>query len=393
MTTSVESLKEELHETFMFVRDLAAKAECENRQFTDSEKSQVEAGLQKAERLKRQLTDAQVNQGIDELLGFDLDYKSDVDLQGRPQRSPQRSKGGFTNAMKGSWNTSVQAYLDKRGEKALTPAGVTVAPTAWDPKPVGMGQPEEWIADIIRDVRQIDTEEFSFFRQVTRTNNAAPVAKGALKPTSPFELVKVTDKLRTIAHVSETVPRQDLRDATSLAEFLEGEMRLGLRLTIDAQILNGSGVGDNMTGILNTTGIQTQALGTDDRIVATRKAKTLIQKQDSNPSHYVFHPDDWEQIDLMVDNEQRYYQGGPRDISAPKLWGLPVVVTKSIPVGTGLVGDFRDQLRLYFQPDTEISWSENVNDNFARNLFVVRAESRVNHAVLRPLAFASITGI
>ena len=59
------------------------------------------------------------------------------------------------------------------------------------------------------------------------------------------------------------------------------------------------------------------------------------------PTAYVLHPTDWETIDLLQDNEARFYGAGPFGMSPARLWGLPVVESEAATVGVGYVGDFR----------------------------------------------------
>ena len=88
--------------------------------------------------------------------------------------------------------------------------------------------------------------------------------KGSRKPTSIYTVERVDDHTKTIAHLSQPVPRQDLDDAALLARFLDDELTYGLRLAVDAQILSGDGTSDGMTGFLDPgTGIASQAFVTD----------------------------------------------------------------------------------------------------------------------------------
>ena len=108
-------------------------------------------------------------------------------------------------------------------------------------------------------------ENFSYLRQTTRTNNAAPVAAGGLKPTSIFTLTRVEGRLRVVAHISEPIPEYWLKDGTALKQFVNGEMVSGLAEAVAAQAITGDGVGENLAGIATTSGIQTQAFVTDIR--------------------------------------------------------------------------------------------------------------------------------
>jgi uncharacterized protein (UPF0264 family) len=77
--------------------------------------------------------------------------------------------------------------------------------------------------------------EFSYLRQTVRTNNAAVVAEGAVKPTSVYTVVKVPNSLVVVAHLSEGIPRFWLIDQVSLETFVDNEMNFGLQLAVEAR--------------------------------------------------------------------------------------------------------------------------------------------------------------
>ena len=89
---------------------------------------------------------------------------------------------------------------------------------------------------------------FNYLRQTTRTNLAAPVAAGALKPTSVFTLTRIEDKLKVVAHLSEPIPEYWLKDNGALEQFVRGEMVSGLAEAVAAQAISGDGVSPNLHG-------------------------------------------------------------------------------------------------------------------------------------------------
>ena len=61
-------------------------------------------------------------------------------------------------------------------------------------------------------VKQHVTAEYAHLRQTTRSNNAAVVAEGAVKPTSVYSVTRIENSLVAVAHLSEAVPRDALRN-------------------------------------------------------------------------------------------------------------------------------------------------------------------------------------
>lgn len=235
-----------------------------------------------------------------------------------------------------------------------------------------------------------DTVEY--VRQGTHTNNAAPVAEATAtddgtgaKPESAMVLAIVTEVAKTIAHWIPAT-RRALADAGQLRSLIDSFLRYGLEEELEDQILNGSGVGENFTGIYNTSNTGTQAWDTNI-LTTTRKARTkVVVEGRAMPNGYLLHPTDWQTIDLLQDNEARYYFGGPSAVGAPRLWGLPVVESEANAVGYGLCADFRLAM-LWDREQAQILVSDSHSDFFVRNLLAILAEMRAAFGVIRPAAF------
>ena len=219
-----------------------------------------------------------------------------------------------------------------------------------------------------------------------------------LKPQSTFSFVGEQAPVRTLAHW-EAAHRNVLADEPQLRSIIDNELMYGLRLLEDNQILNGDGVGENLKGILQTSGIQTylwssgaSAPAKDTRADAIRRAATLAYLAYYEPSGVVVHPTDWERIELAKDDNGQYLialsvaMGGE-----PKVWRMPVVDTPAIAVGTCLTGAFGTGAQLYDREQASIRISEQHSDFFVRNAIVVLAEQRLALAVKRPEAFVKVT--
>jgi HK97 family phage major capsid protein len=245
-----------------------------------------------------------------------------------------------------------------------------------------------------------------YFRMTGFTNNAAPVAERsgsafAAKPQSSFTFVGEQAPVRTLAHW-EAAHRNVLADEPQLRSIIDNELMYGLRLQEDAQILNGSGTGENLTGILNTSGIQTYnwssgfysatAGMTDTKADALRRAATLSFLAYYEPSGVVLHPNDWEDIELTKDGNGAYVvavsvaMGGEQ-----KLWRIPVVDTPAMTEGQALIGAFGTGAQIYDRESASIRISEQHADFFVRNAIVILAEQRLALAVKRPESFVKVT--
>jgi HK97 family phage major capsid protein len=244
-----------------------------------------------------------------------------------------------------------------------------------------------------------------YFRMTGFTNAAAAVGERSgspevftAKPQAAFTFVGEQAPVRTLAHW-EAAHRNVLADEPQLRSIIDNELMYGLRLQEDAQILNGSGSGENLTGVLQTTGIQTYAWSAgatlpvkDTKADAIRRAATLSFLAYYEPTGVVMHPNDWEDIELTKDSNGQYLVAVSVALGGePRVWRVPVVETPAIAEGTALVGAFGTGAQLYDREQANIRVSEQHSDFFVRNAIVILAEQRLALAVKRPESFTKIT--
>lgn len=237
-----------------------------------------------------------------------------------------------------------------------------------------------------------ESDTVEYVRVTGVTNNAAPTAEATAsddgsgaKPESAMALLRVTENVKTIAHWIPATNRS-LADAGQLRTLIDAFLRYGLEEELEDQILTGSGSGENFTGVLTLAGTTAQAFDTDI-LTTTRKARTKVRVTGrAQPTAWVMHPNDWQNIDLLQDNEGRYYYGGPAKPGQPMLWGLPVVESEGMTEGFTVVADWRLCV-LWDRLQTAISMTNSHSDFFVRNLVAILAEMRAALGWLRPKAF------
>jgi len=226
------------------------------------------------------------------------------------------------------------------------------------------------------------------------TNNAAPVAEAqnstfpaagvsGTKPESALgTLSKATTTVKTLAHWIP-VTKRVLSDAGQMATYIDQFLRWGLMEKLETLVLSGDGTGENFLGILNQSGITVRAF-TTDILTTARKARTDARIVGRViPEVYIMNPLDWEAIDLLQDNEGRYFYGGPSQVGVPRLWGLPVVETERMAAGNGLTGSLRTAV-LWDREQANIQASDSHQDFFVRNLVAILCEMRAAFTVFRP---------
>jgi HK97 family phage major capsid protein len=233
---------------------------------------------------------------------------------------------------------------------------------------------------------------FVFMRETVRTHGAAEGAEGVAYAESTFVFEEVTNPARKIGD-SIPVTDEQLEDEGSVASMLDQRLRFGVRRRLGSQILAGDGVGSNLLGILNTPDIQTQAKGGDATMAAAFKALTKVRfTGEADPTAFVFHPNDWQDIVLSQETTGPFIWGHPALVPLTRLWGLPVAVSNGITENTGLTGDFRNFSRLDEKRGVDVQIGF-VNNQFMEGKKTLRADIRVAFSVTRGAAFAEITGI
>lgn len=232
-----------------------------------------------------------------------------------------------------------------------------------------------------------------YYEETTLTNNAAETAEGAAKPESALGFTLRTDPIRKIA---TWIPVTDevLADGERLRSYIEGRLRFMVIKRREQQVLTGSGIAPNLLGILNRTGIQTVAKGTDPVFDAILKAMVLIQTTgDAQPNGIILNPTDWQDLMLTRTADGLYILGNPGDgQAAPRLWGASVRSVPAMTLNTGLVGDFT-MAEFVVREGLTVTASSEHSTYFVENKVAILAEERVGLQVDRPAAFATVTGI
>lgn len=245
----------------------------------------------------------------------------------------------------------------------------------------------------------VASDHVEYVREASRVAAAAPVAEATattgasgLKPEGGVTFAKVTEAIRTIALWVPATTRV-IADAPQLRAYIDEYLDADLQTELEDQIVAGDGVGESFTGIMNTTGTQTLAapIAPASQLDNLRKAITLVRlNARSEPSGVVLNPTDAQNIDLLKRNDEanNFAGPGPYSLGATRLWGVPVVETDAMAVGTALVGDFSKAV-LFDRQSIAITLGT-INDQFVRNLVTVLGEIRAGFGVIRPSAFVEV---
>jgi HK97 family phage major capsid protein len=253
---------------------------------------------------------------------------------------------------------------------------------------------ETTTANVLYGIRQTGyTNNAAVVPERTAADGVSPATGGptdvyGLKPKSDLALTPVTYPLATIAHIMY-VHKQTLADEPRMRGLIDRELVDGIKMVEDEQILYGDGVGDNLTGIINTPGIQTYTGANTDPLTAQiRRAITKATLAYFNPSGVVIHPLDWEDLELEMTEDGHYRLVMNIAIGAEqRMWRLDVVATPAMNEGQYLLGAFGYGAKLYDREQINIAVSTENRDMFERNAITLRCEERLGLVVDRPESF------
>lgn len=427
-------IRERIKSALMAAQAIAAKADDEKRDFTDTERAEVTAKINEANDLKTQLKTADADAKMRATLaglGDDVDLNDAAAAKGRPDgfrgtggkslgehfTTSEEYKALLATAPGGAFSkqhrvqtrpVGYEKLLPERGQKqVITGGGATSGGSLVWPEFLGLQvglyafERPLMLRDLVtKGTTQSDTIEY--VRVTGVTNSAAPVPEATttdgttgVKPESGMATQRITTPVRTIAHWIP-VTKRALSDAAQIRTLIDNFLAYGLEEALEGQMVAGDGTGENLTGLANTSGVQAQLFDTDV-LTTLRKAKTLVRLVGrSIPTAYLLNPRDLEGLDLLKDAMGRFYFGGPQGtinnnngITTTQVWSLPVIETEAVPQGTAYVGDWRKVI-LWDREQASITMSDSHASFFVQNLVAILAEMRVAFGVIQPNAFVHV---
>lgn len=304
---------------------------------------------------------------------------------------------GFTNGdLQGGARGSIRVKADRA---AITTANTTVGAgrspgtslVPGDRRPGIIALPDRQLT--IRDLvlpGQTSSGNVEYVKETGFTNNAAPVAEGAAKPYSDLTYDLASAPVRTIAHLFKA-SRQIMDDAPGLRSMIDGRARYGLRFVEENQLLNGSGTGQNIHGLVPQATAFAPAFTDADQTGIDRLRLAILQVvlAEYPATAFVLNPIDWAKIELTKDAGGNYIIGNPQGSLTPTLWNLPVVSTQAMAAGEFLTGAFSFAAQIFDRMDIEVLLSTENDKDFETNQISIRAEERLAFAVYRPEAFVT----
>lgn len=231
---------------------------------------------------------------------------------------------------------------------------------------------------------------------------AAATAEGAAKPEAEINFTPTDEPVRKIA---VTLPLTDevLDDEEFLRAYINARLRLFVQNEEDRQVLVGSGVAPNITGIMNRAGVDVSTsysiagANADQALIdSVFRASMRVRESFLTPDAFIARAATWQIMRLAKDGNRNYLLGPPSEDAPVRLWGIRGVLNENMPaqVATNkpvLVGAFEEGAMFVRRSEIELAMTDSHATDFTENKIRLRAEERAGLAVWRPASFAAVT--
>lgn len=285
-----------------------------------------------------------------------------------------------------NWDLSMLHYE----EKALMERTAGWAPESTRvPRVVSLALSDLAITDLM-PVANTSAPLIKYMEETTVTNTAAETAEGQPSVEATLALTERSVTVQKIA-VHLNVTEEQLADVDQVAGYVDARLRNMVLRRLETQIIAGNGIAPNIVGFLNA-GVATQAKGADDTIDAIYKAMDKVRTPgEATPNAVIIHPTNWQPVRLAK-TALGYIWGHPSETGPTRIFGVPVVVTSNMALGTALTGDFVNYSQLWMRQGVDVQVGY-IASNFIAGIQTVRVTLRAALAVYRLTAFCTITGL
>jgi HK97 family phage major capsid protein len=233
---------------------------------------------------------------------------------------------------------------------------------------------------------QTGSNQVNSLREASWNNSAAGVSEGNAKPESDITFEQYNVSITTIAHWIK-VSNQLLADAPAIASYIDVRLRDGLAQEFERQLVKGSGIAPEMSGLTDSGNYTAYSPTSDDLLVdaINRSKYSLWAVTGFAPDAVIVNPADWGAMERTREGAGTgmYLYGMPGVAAGVNPFGVRIVLSNNVAAGSFIIGAFNAATMLYNRQGAVVEMGY-VNDDFTKNLVTIRAEERAGLAVERP---------
>jgi len=260
-----------------------------------------------------------------------------------------------------------------------------------------------------------DSTSVKWVREKAFTNAAAEVAESTqgsevTKPQAALELEPVSFDVKTIAHWLPA-SKQALRDVSGIRSLIDAKLEWGLRRRLAAQVIAGDGLGANLRGILNTSGIGhisrsgadapsliediydgvvtiADAYGEQPNVCFVSRADYKLLRFARDSQATLTTKPDAEVVYTTIDTGGFIF-GSPTRSNPIEVEGTLVLPNFDLPAGYSIMGVWRE-FAVWMREGISIALSDSHEDYFIKNLVAILAEFACAAGAMETVAFCEI---
>lgn len=236
----------------------------------------------------------------------------------------------------------------------------------------------------IADVTTITSDHLSYVEVTNEDGSPATTAELGDIPEKDFEFTEYKADLKKIT-VSNKHSVELLKDAPQLVSAIKGWLQEDINIVTDDQLLNGDGIGNNLSGVFTVASVlDAAAVGTkrvEDAnlydVIRVALTKVAVSGKGKFMANYVLlNPEDADALDLTKDANGQYILPPFRSADGTTIKGARVIENVGIPAGEFLVGDFR-KLHVGVKGGVEVEMTNSDGTDFSKDILTVKLRRRI----------------
>lgn len=387
-------------------QEIVDGAKSADRDLTPEEQSTVEAKFAEVDDLDTKIKAAEESDALMKRIGsYGAPESTDRDAE-QPARSLgehfAKSVGGegFARLKERGGFTVAAPEFKANTDPQLVPSSLSPVLTQVDRTIVSAFR-RPTVSDVLGS-GSLSGNAVTYFVEGAFEGTIATVAENGQKPQIHIaDPTPVTDSLKKIAAWWDTSDEM-AEDLDFWVSEVNNRALYMLSLAEENQILNGPGTGSTVLGLLNRSGIQTEAALVDssDNADALFRAMTKVQTATGlSADAILINPTDYQVLRLRTDGNDQYYGGGYFSgqygnggiAVQPPLWGMNTIVTSAVAAGTAVVGALKVAATVYRKGGVRVESTNSDLGKFTKNVITTRIEERVALAVRIPAAVVKVT--
>ena len=228
------------------------------------------------------------------------------------------------------------------------------------------------------------------------SNGAAATAEGATLGQSDFDMTAADANVRKIGTYFR-ISEEMLADTPQLTSYLSARAPEKLLEVEDAQILNGSGSGANLSGIItdaadfdtSSNGAFYQSVESANEFDVIVAALNQLSLLNYSADCIMLNPTDFNKILLLKDSTNKYLKDQVYNGLQPSFSGVKVIQNTAIAAGTFLIGNFGIGTQLWVRQGVNVEFFREDGTNVRDGFVTVRVSERVALTNYLPNAFVN----